>query len=820
MKSAAFQLAPELFDGVVPRKDSDLASLVAYLTCDLVIDYTAMSDFFLTFRMFTNAETVLELLFSRLMWALNQSRGEHGRDVGVRTFVVIRHWVNNFFADDFLADVELRQKMAWLLNSCSVSSEVQAKPVFLHIVQQLKRVWVSEISNFWSVQQPVNSALPVFSGGDFENSCGRVVKNVPVDAGLRRLTLLRFYDGPVEPMANAETVSQLSESSAIGSLVKGGVLIDGHVGVPAIKTSPVKIKPKRSRFFRVPLHHRNEEEATFTQSEEILLEGKVDVLALRVVEELNSMIPLYRQEIESARRSIIRSTTTSMTEEEMTTPPGSPLHSVRSEFALESVRTSLSTLRQSQGALPPTRDKTMDTLDMDHVVLANTSSESELDVDMDDSSVNLRQSAAANWQPEFDEVAYVDSMSSLSSASASIATSRTELAEKRLSVGPFSLLSEQGGEGMAPCRGFNSRVAADLAAIPDEVTKGDAILIALQKLEGTYDPSSVGLGDYRQSLQMDQAVSRSLRAGRANRGVLSYLSSTSGLYSHAFASRTDIVSQLAVKEPIAAKQPIREPQSGHLSPLPSLSLLSRKHAPFVLNLSARDVCEQMTLIERDALEQVDWKELVELRWSRQPTHKHSWLQVLAQQPDVTGISLVSARFDLVVEWVKSEISLCHSNPMKAQAISRFIHIAEAARYLQNFATVMQIVLALTSNALNRDLSTAAWALVAPSDKAMLARLDELVSPEKNFSRLRRAQKSIDFSKGCIPFAGLYLSDLVANSEQPDTGFPKFQAAASIVRSFVQTIEWSKNYNIRQQPSLLSKCLYLHSLSTTELDELR
>lgn len=827
MNSEPFQLIPGIYDSLEPSKNGDLASLVAYLTCDLVIDYTAMSDFFLTFRMFTDAGKVLELLFSRLVWAICQVSGEHGRDVGVRTFVVIRHWINNFFADDFLANVELRQRTAWVLNSLTESPEVQSKPVFSHIMEQLKRVWVCEISNFWSVEQPVNLALPVFSGGDFESSCGKIIRNDPANLKSRRLTLLRFYNGPIQPNTDAEIVSQSSQSSALGSLVKGGVLIDGHVGVPVIKTSPIRIRPKKSIFFRMPRHHRNDQEPRFTPSEEILLDGKVDVLALRVVEELNSMLPAHHEEMASLRRSIVESIGASTIDEEMTTPPGSPLHSMRSGFA-ESERTSLSTLRQSQGAFPPTRDNTMDTLDMNHIVLANTSSESELDIDDADdaddaddvqSTVNLRQSAAGKWQLDLDDIAYVDNMSSLSSTSASIATSKTEMMEQRMSAGTFSLLSEQDNEAMAPCRGFNSRVAADLAAIPDEdYSKGDAVLMALQKLEGTYETSSDGAE--QQVPAMYQSTTQTAQSKDPPFGVLSYMSGSSGLYSHAFASRTDIVSQLAVHDPPPTIDITPKPASGKLFPLPSLSTLSKRHAPFVLSLTAEEVCEQMTLIERDALEQIDWKELVELRWSRESTHQHSWLQILAQQPEVTGVSLVSARFDLVVGWVKSEITLCHSNPMKAQSISRFIHIAEAARTLQNYATLMQIVLALTSQDLNREHTYAAWALVAPSDKDMLARLDALVSPKNNFAKLRRAQKSIDFSKGCIPFAGLSLTDLVANNERTTVGFSKYQTAASIVRSLIQSIEWSKNYNIRQQHSLLSKCLYLQSLSTAELDELR
>ncbi|GME95595.1 unnamed protein product, partial [[Candida] boidinii] len=50
------------------------------------------------------------------------------------------------------------------------------------------------------------------------------------------------------------------------------------------------------------------------------------------------------------------------------------------------------------------------------------------------------------------------------------------------------------------------------------------------------------------------------------------------------------------------------------------------HTPFVLCHSSKSIAEQFTLIERDALMEVDWKEVLEMSWSQhEATRIDSWL---------------------------------------------------------------------------------------------------------------------------------------------------------------------------------------------------
>ncbi|CAO3598957.1 unnamed protein product [Absidia cylindrospora] len=118
------------------------------------------------------------------------------------------------------------------------------------------------------------------------------------------------------------------------------------------------------------------------------------------------------------------------------------------------------------------------------------------------------------------------------------------------------------------------------------------------------------------------------------------------------------------------------------------------------------------------------------------------------------------------------------------------------RMYSNFATLVQILLGLQSPSVSRLKKT--WARVGASEQRLLDELSQFTSPMRNWKHIRdnmtmvadeygmsptevqvempgtsssgnkgfkRTRVKIPFG-GCIPFLGIYLSDLVFNSEQP------------------------------------------------------
>ena len=74
-----------------------------------------VSDFFLTFRSYLSTYTVLDLLLARLRWAIDKPQDD-GRIIRVRTFAALRHWILNYFMDDFMADKKLRVRFCNEIN--------------------------------------------------------------------------------------------------------------------------------------------------------------------------------------------------------------------------------------------------------------------------------------------------------------------------------------------------------------------------------------------------------------------------------------------------------------------------------------------------------------------------------------------------------------------------------------------------------------------------------------------------------------------------------------------------------------------------------
>lgn len=287
---------------------------------------------------------------------------------------------------------------------------------------------------------------------------------------------------------------------------------------------------------------------------------------------------------------------------------------------------------------------------------------------------------------------------------------------------------------------------------------------------------------------------------------------------------------------------------------------SASHVSFVLSYDSKSLAEHFTIIEKDMLQDIDWKELIELQWNKELTPVNSWLEIIVNENYYNknkGVNLVIARFNLMVNWTVSEILLTRTEEERIAIISRFIHIAHNSLALQNFSTLMQIILALTSEKITRLKST--WKNLPPGDILTLKNLEELTSPLKNFINIRLSTNQIKPTRGCIPFVGLYLSDLVFNAERPKfvkkvakptaapsivhnesyekswtigdstvhsgaigddeklINFSRFRTSVHIVKSLSQCIEWSTHYKFAINEELLRKCLYIKSLDEEEMN---
>jgi hypothetical protein len=250
------------------------------------------------------------------------------------------------------------------------------------------------------------------------------------------------------------------------------------------------------------------------------------------------------------------------------------------------------------------------------------------------------------------------------------------------------------------------------------------------------------------------------------------------------------------------------------------------HLPFVLAYDAQVLAEQFTLIEKDALDEIDWRELIELRWTQASPAVVNWVDYLKSE-DPRGVDLVIARFNLVVKWLLSEIVLTELHEERVRCIVQYIRIAEHCRRFRNFATMYQLTIALLSAECARLKRT--WEQVPVPEMNTFRELEKIVQPIRNFQNLRKEMETGAGDEGCIPFIGIYTRDLVYNSQKPSVietaplnaneplvNFERHQTAAAIVKSLLRLLEASSKYTFQIEPQIITKCLWMSALPDEEI----
>jgi len=257
------------------------------------------------------------------------------------------------------------------------------------------------------------------------------------------------------------------------------------------------------------------------------------------------------------------------------------------------------------------------------------------------------------------------------------------------------------------------------------------------------------------------------------------------------------------------------------------------HLPFILAFDSDILAQQFTLVEKDALNEIDWKELIDMRWKnaeQNGINVRSWVSFL-RETDVRGVEVVIARFNIMVKWAISEIVLTQDIEERARCLIKFVHIAAHCRRYRNFATMSQITIALTSNEIGRLSKT--WAMVPASDRRTLRDLEALLSPTRNFYNMRAEMEGGGVAvaeMGCIPFVGIYTHDLLFNAQKPSeiasspttaplVNFERCRTAAGVVKTLLRLLEASTLYAFQPIEGITERCLWMGALGDEEIRRL-
>ncbi|KAF0030187.1 hypothetical protein F2P81_016918 [Scophthalmus maximus] len=118
----------------------------------------------------------------------------------------------------------------------------------------------------------------------------------------------------------------------------------------------------------------------------------------------------------------------------------------------------------------------------------------------------------------------------------------------------------------------------------------------------------------------------------------------------------------------------------------------------------------------------------------------------------------------VSQWVQLMILSRHTAQQRAQVFTKFIHVAQKLRSLQNFNTLMAVTGGLCHSSISRLKDTSN--LLPPDITKALSEMTELLSSRSNYSNYRRLYNECSGFK--VPILGVHLKDLISlNEALPD-----------------------------------------------------
>ncbi|XP_053611778.1 ras-specific guanine nucleotide-releasing factor 2-like isoform X4 [Plodia interpunctella] len=198
-------------------------------------------------------------------------------------------------------------------------------------------------------------------------------------------------------------------------------------------------------------------------------------------------------------------------------------------------------------------------------------------------------------------------------------------------------------------------------------------------------------------------------------------------------------------------------------------------------LSALEIAEQMTYLDYQIFSSIHSEEFLGQAWTKADKAERA-----------PHILMMTAHFNHISNLVISEILKKYTLVGRVAAIEKWAAVADIARCLHNFNGVLQVCAALSNTSVYRLKKT--WEKVSKTTKQTIERMQTIISSECRFRILRDALHRCD--PPCIPYLGMYLSDLSFIEEgtsnyTPDglLNFSKMRMIAHVIReirNFQQT----------------------------------
>ncbi|XP_045681068.1 ras-specific guanine nucleotide-releasing factor 1 isoform X1 [Phyllostomus hastatus] len=201
-----------------------------------------------------------------------------------------------------------------------------------------------------------------------------------------------------------------------------------------------------------------------------------------------------------------------------------------------------------------------------------------------------------------------------------------------------------------------------------------------------------------------------------------------------------------------------------------------KAEPFE-NHSALEIAEQLTLLDHLVFRKIPYEEFFGQGWMK-----------LEKNERTPYIMKTTKHFNDISNLIASEIIRSEDIGARVSAIEKWVAVADICRCLHNYNAVLEITSSMNRSAIFRLKKT--WLKVSKQTKALIDKLQKLVSSEGRFKNLREALKNCD--PPCVPYLGMYLTDLAFIEEGTPNytedglvNFSKMRMISHIIREIRQ-----------------------------------
>jgi len=187
----------------------------------------------------------------------------------------------------------------------------------------------------------------------------------------------------------------------------------------------------------------------------------------------------------------------------------------------------------------------------------------------------------------------------------------------------------------------------------------------------------------------------------------------------------------------------REKKAQFADPPPK-PIIPTKQNPGILDINAKELARQLTIIESNLYRAILPRECIGLAWSKKDAKERA-----------PNILAMIDRFNVVSSWVVCEVVKPESFRQRVETMNHFIKIAKQCRRLNNFNASMEILAGLEDSAVHR-LKTH-WSELSRKSINTYEELKAILSSDRSYHSLRSVLKLCNGA--VIPYMGMYQTDL-------------------------------------------------------------